>query len=140
VAQVVECAANPGVTPSRILTGHPHDQLFDSGGCPGATNLPVLAAVILLRDQPPVPPKQGVWCRQGSDLEEPFSADRPGLRCQTTALTICEKQTLSTQLLEKYAVLFLQVLDHVLLAAIYPSGEHQHQEFQLQRVHGAEPT
>ncbi len=38
------------------------------------------------------------------------------------------------------AVLFLQVLDHVLLAAIYPSGEDQHQEFQLQRVHEAEPT
>ena len=50
VPQVVGCAANPSVTPGRILAGHPHGQLFDRRGCPGATHLPVLAAIIFLRD------------------------------------------------------------------------------------------
>jgi hypothetical protein len=40
------------------------------------------------------------------------------------------------QLLAEYPILFLQVLDDVLLIAIHPSGEDQHQKLKLQSVHG----
>jgi hypothetical protein len=40
------------------------------------------------------------------------------------------------QLLAEHSVLLLQVLDDVLLIAIHPSGEDQHQKLKLQSVHG----
>ena len=50
-------------------------------------------------------------------------------------MCISEPQALSTQLFPEYPVLLLQVLDDVLLTAIHPSGEDQHEKLKLQRVH-----
>jgi hypothetical protein len=109
--------------------------------------------IVLLRDPPPIPPKQGVRRQQGADLEKPFPTakslrdaalagsarrDRLGLRCETAALTIGKQQALSTQLLAEYPVLLLQVLDDILLTAIHPSREDQHQKLELQSVHELE--
>ncbi len=60
VPQVVECSSNSRATPGRILTRHLQDQLLDLDGCPGAPNRAALAPIVLPRDQPPIPPKQGV--------------------------------------------------------------------------------
>jgi hypothetical protein len=52
------------------------------------------------------------------------------------SLSIGEQQALFAQLLAEHPVLLLQVLDDVLLIAIHPSGEDQHQKLKLQSVHG----
>jgi len=44
-------------------------------------------------------------------------------RCETAALFILQPQAVALQLLSENAVLLYEVLDDVLLVAIYPSGE-----------------
>ena len=136
--KVVKRSSDSGIAPAGVVTGHPDDQLFDLGRGLGATSLAGSAAIVLLGNQPPIPSKQGVWCHQGADLEEPSSADCLGFGCEATALTIREPQALSAQLLAEHPVLLLQVLDDVLLTAIHPSGEGPHQKLKLQSVHTAQ--
>ncbi len=140
VPQVVECSSNSSVSPGRIFAGHPQDQLPDWGSSLGTTDTAALAAIILLRDKPPVPSKQGVWRHQGADLEEPISADYFGLRGETAALAICEKQALPTQLLAEHPILLLQILDDALLTAIHPPGEDHQQEMKLKTAHQIQHT
>ena len=136
VTQVVERSSNSSVAPARVVAGHLQDQIFDLDRCLGATGSAGLAAIVLLGDQPPVPSKQRVGCHQGANVEEPFAADCVGLGCEATALPISESPALSGQLLAEPPVLLLQLLDDVLLTAIHPSGEEQHQKLKLQSVHG----
>ena len=126
VTQIVEGASNSSVAPTRVVASHLDNQLLDLGRRLGATNLAGLAAIVLLRDQSPVPAKQCVRCHQGADLEETIAADCLGLGCEATALTISEQQVLSAQLFAEHPVLLLQVHYDVLLTAIYPSGEDQY--------------
>jgi hypothetical protein len=62
------------------------------------------------------------------------------LGSKTAALAIGEQQALSAQLLAEYLIFLFQVLDDILLTAIYPSSEERYQELQLQSVHAADPT
>jgi hypothetical protein len=94
-----------------------------------------LAAIVLPGDQLSVPSKQRVWRHQGVEPEKPFSTYRIGLDCESTALRIRESQSLPAELLSEHPILRLQVLDHILLAAVHPSGEEQHQELQLRSVY-----
>jgi hypothetical protein len=82
-----------------------------------------------------MPSKQSVWSDQGIEREEPSSTDRFGLDREPTTLRIRESQSLPAELFAQGSILLLQVFNHVLLVAIYPSGEEQHQELQLQSVH-----
>jgi hypothetical protein len=51
-----------------------------------------------------MPSKQGVWCHQGFEFEKPFSTDRFGLDCESTALLIGESQSPSAQLLTQRSI------------------------------------
>ena len=124
VTQIVEGASNSSVAPTRVVASHLDNQLLDLGRRLGATKLAGLAAIVLLRDQSPVPAKQCVRCHQGADLEETIVADCLG--CEATALTISEQQALSAQLFAEHPVFLLQVRYDVLLTTIHPSGEYQY--------------
>jgi hypothetical protein len=82
-----------------------------------------------------VPSKQSVWRHQGDEPEKPFPTDRFGLDRESTTLRIRESQSLPAELFAEGSILLLQVFNHVLLVAIYPSGEEQHQKLQLRSVH-----
>ena len=56
------------------------------------------------------------------------------------ALSIAEEQAPIAELLSEHPILRLQVLDDILLAAIYPSGEDHYQKRKLQIVHPREGT
>ena len=79
VAQVVESPSNSGVAPTRILTGHPENQLPDFNCGFRTTGSSAFAAVVLSRDQLPIPSEQSVRSHQGLYLNEPSSADLLGL-------------------------------------------------------------
>ncbi len=88
------------------MASHLQDQLLDLSGCPGSPNRAALAAIVLPRDQPPIPPQQGVGRHECADLKESLSAakslrdaalagsarrDHLGLRREAAALTIGEQ-------------------------------------------------
>ena len=133
--EAVRLATDPRVTPARVLAGHLQDQFFDLDWGPRTTELAALAAVVLPRDQPPVPSKQSVRRHEGADLEEPFSTDCLCLGSESTALRIGESQSLSAQLLVQRSILLLEIFDHILLVQVHPAGEDQYQKLNLQRVH-----
>jgi hypothetical protein len=49
------------------------------------------------------------------------------LRCEPTALVVRQPEAAALHLLSENAVLLYEVLDSVLLVAIYPSGERHEQ-------------
>jgi len=142
--EIVECSANSGVAPARVVSSHQEDQLLDVGFGPRATWPSVIAPVVLLRDQVSVPTKQGIWCHPGPDLEEPFTADRFCLDGESEALPIGEPRSLAAQLLAQRSVtlklrfLLLEIFDYVPLMPIDPASEDQHQKLPRQSVHRAE--
>ena len=69
-SQVVECSLDPGVAPPRIVASQLDDQVFDFRGLPRAPRSVLLAAVVLLRDELPVPSKQRIRCDESFDLEK----------------------------------------------------------------------
>jgi len=50
------------------------------------------------------------------------------VRCETAPLVVRQPQMVALQLLSENAVLRYEVLDDVLLVAIYPSGQGHEQE------------
>jgi hypothetical protein len=54
--------------------------------------------------------------------------ERPALGREPAALDVREAQTPATELLAQDAVLFLDVLEDLELAAVHPAGKHQQQE------------
>jgi hypothetical protein len=132
---VIERTSNSGVAPARVLTSHPEDQIADFSRGSRTAGPSAIAAVVLSRDQLPMPSKESIGSHQGLDLGEPFSADLPGLRGETPALVVSESQSLSIYLLPQGSILLLEIVDHVLLMAAYPASEDQHQKLQRQSVH-----
>jgi len=135
VADVAERATDAGVAPAWVLLSHPEDELPNLGGRLGATGPASLTPVVLPGDEPPVPAKQCVGRHQRADLEETFAADLLGPARETPALSIGQEQAPFAELLSEHPILRLQVLDHVLLAAVHPPGEEHHQTLKLQSAH-----
>jgi hypothetical protein len=107
MAQVVERFSDSRVTPARVLSDYPDDQLLDFSRGPRATWPAFLAAIVLPGDQLSMPSKQRVWRHQGVELQEPLSADRLGLDRESTTLLIGEPQSLPAQLLTQRSIFFL---------------------------------
>ena len=128
VAQVLQRALDAGVAPGWILFGHANNEVTDLLRFAWSTGTTLRAPIILLRDKFPVPPKQSVWCDEGREFLEHVTADLLRLRCQSAPLSVGEEKTLVADLLPEDAVLFLEVLDHVLLLAIHPACERNHEE------------
>ena len=90
------------------------------------------------RDQLSVQPEQSIRGYEGLYFEESFSADLLGLHRESSALLMGKPKLLSVQLLPQSSVLLLEEFDRVLLMAIYPASEDQHQKLQRQSVHQLE--
>ena len=138
VPQVVERPSNSSVAPTRILTGHHQNQILDVDRVLRSPGPPVLAPIILSRDQLPIPPEQSVRGHQGLYLEEPSSANPLGLYGKSPALLISKPELLSGQLRAQDSVSLLEILDHILQVSIDPTSEDQHQKLPRQSVHQAD--
>ena len=75
VAEVGQGTADPRVAPSRILDGHPHNQLGTHLRRQRPTATATGTAVVLLGNQSPIPTQNGVRCDDASYLRQDPSAE-----------------------------------------------------------------
>jgi hypothetical protein len=73
-------------------------------------------------------------------LVQDAAAERSALRRKPAALGVGEPQATVAELLAQDAVLLLEVLDDLALAAVHPAGEHQQQELKRRGRHTGHPT
>jgi hypothetical protein len=109
MADVLERALDPRVTPRRVLRRHSHDQLTDIDGhtAPsGACRVRPFA-----RNQLAVPPEQRVGRRDRRNVPQGCAADAVRSRGQPAALIIRETEPTAAQLTPEQAVLFDEVRD-----------------------------
>ena len=126
MAKIIECAADPRVTPAGVIAGHVQNKLFNFGGGFAAAGFTRGAAIVLFGYPLSVPSKQGVRRDDSSDLEEPLRADGLSPVCQTSTLTVSKQYALPADLLAKHSILGMQVIDDILLVPVHPTREHQH--------------
>ena len=73
VPDMAQRTDDSGVSPAIVFSSHCHDQRFDVLVGPGASDRAILAAVVLVCDQPLVPALKGIWRNERSDLLEQFA-------------------------------------------------------------------
>ena len=103
--EVIKRASDPRVASARIVSRHLHNQLLYCVHYFRATRPTDGAAVVLLRDQRPVPSQQGIWRHQGVDLEEPAPTNQFSLCREASSLGVGEQQALVAELLVEHSVL-----------------------------------
>lgn len=82
-----------------------------------------------------MPAKQRIRRDQRPDLDELYAAQLLGALSNATSLYIGEAKALSTQLLAKRSVLFLQLVDHVLLGLIHLASQNQRESLKRETAH-----
>jgi hypothetical protein len=112
VSQVGKRSENPSIAPIAILLRHPNHQGFDLTVSARPSRPATVAAVILLRNQFPVPGQQGFWRHEGSDLGQESPSQSFRLGSQAATLFVIQPKPLITKLLAENAILFAEVFDH----------------------------
>jgi hypothetical protein len=122
-AHVFECTAKARVAPRRILARYFQQvlQLVTSGGWPAGTSAGT-SPVVLRSDLLPVPPKDGLRCRERRHIGQQPAAERLSLLGQQPSLGIDEAKPLRPQPRTQHAVLGAQVRDSFALPATDPAG------------------
>ena len=130
VAEVGQGAADPRVAPSRILDGHPHDQLGNRLRCQRPTTTTVGAAVVLLGDQLPIPAQDRVRRDDARDLSEDSPAELLPTYGEPTPLCVGQAERTTAQLLPEDAILLTEIFDQIFLVTIQPAGDRKDKEVQ----------
>jgi hypothetical protein len=76
----------------------------------------------LLCNKLPVPAKDGVRGDERSDFVEGAVADGFTPNRESASLVVGQSKSFATELLLENAILFSEIVDHVILLARYPSG------------------
>ena len=82
----------------------------------------MVTAVVLLRNQFPMPGQQGLWRHEGSDLGQESPSQSFRLGSQAATWFIIQPKSLTPKLLAENAILFAEVFDRVLLLLVHPPG------------------
>jgi hypothetical protein len=82
----------------------------------------MVTAVVLLRNQFPMPGQQGLRRHEGSDLGQKSPSQSPSLGSQAATLVVIQPKPLTAELLAENAILFAEVFDRVLLLLVHPPG------------------
>ena len=135
VSKIVHGVTDAGVAPGRALPCHSHNQFADLVGLRRSSRSTEPAAVVLPGDQVSAPPENRVRCHNAADLEKRLPSELAASRSEASALAVGESDPLLTDLFSEYLVLSLQVIDHLLLLAVDPSGGHDHEQVPRRDVH-----
>ena len=123
--QIGQCASNSSVPPRGILKCHAKNEINDRFHDARSAWAAPVAVVPLGRHQFPVPSQQRVRRDQGFKLIQHLASECLRFSGESTAFGIGETKAPPTHALLKHAVLFLEILNHVQLMAVYPPCEHQ---------------
>ncbi|MBW2498776.1 MAG: hypothetical protein JRF61_15980 [Deltaproteobacteria bacterium] len=135
VAEVHERALHSRVSPTRIIEGHPYDEMLDLAFDSGPPGAPLRAPVVFLRHQLAIPAKKRVGRDECGDLSELASAQAFHAARKPAGLGVRELKALSAEPLSKNTVLLLQILDHFLLVSVQSSGQQDESELQRHGCH-----
>ncbi len=129
MAEVPQCASDPGVAPARAFTSHANDEHLDLSHDPRAPSPTLATPVVLLCHELPEPAKECVWTNDGVELFQSCPAQRLGLDRQQTSLLVREPDPPSSrlELLLEDAILSIQVVDEELLLSIDDARDREHQ-------------
>jgi hypothetical protein len=88
-----------------------------------------------------MPGEQGIRAHNGRKLLERASTQALSFGGQPDALVVRESETTRTELLPEYTILGLEIINHLALLLVDPSGESDDQKAQWvrNRNHSAEP-
>ena len=112
VPQIGERTLDSAIAPRPILFCHLHDQVLDfAWRLRSSRRAPLLAAVVLLCDQPPMPGQQSFRRDDRAQLDQHLPAQTLGLCSQPTTLIVGEVHPLPAQLLAKNTIFFSKVVD-----------------------------
>ena len=75
VAETLQPAADPCVTPGRILRRHAYHERRDVRLGARATGASRLRAIVLVGDEPPIPTEDGVGCHDSGDVRKAAPAE-----------------------------------------------------------------
>ena len=132
MAEVVQRAAEACIPPARILSGHANDEFGDFRLRAWSSRPPLTGAVVLGCDQIALPPQQRIRRHDGIERTKTRPADGLGLLGETATLRVCPPDPLLAELFAKRSILGLKILDHCLLVAIDPTGNHGYKELQVE--------
>ncbi len=95
---------------------------------------------MLESDELTVPAEDGVWPKEGGDLEEPLAADSLALDCKASPLIVGQSRAFAIVKLEQNSVLLDQELNDVSLLSIEPArGRSDEQvEWRKDSVHAGD--
>ena len=130
MAQIPQGASDSPVPPGVIFFRHPDDESLYLLRTPRATWSALLAAIVLLGDQPSVPTQKRIGCDDAGKLPQGRAADDLGLLSEPPSLGVCEAQPFVAHLFTEYAVFLFEVIDCILLCAIDPTCPHEQQKLQ----------
>src|SRR6185312_4180379 len=133
VPNVLERALDPRVAPSRILRRHPDHQLRDLRVRAGSTGTALLAPVVLLRHELPIPLQDRVRGAQRRELRQAAPAELLAKLPETPAPGDRQPNRPGAQSLPERLVLLQQVVDRRLLPAPDPDPYPRREELEWQR-------
>ena len=118
VAEVGQRTSDPGVAPSGILDGHPHDQLDDRLRGHRSTRSSTGAAVVLLRDESSIPAQDRVRGDDTSRMDQDPSPELLPPDGETASLSVGQAERTAAQLFAQDSILLTEIVDQILLAAV----------------------
>ena len=134
VTQIGKGPLDPPIAPIPVLCCQSDDQLFNLALSSRPSWATILAPVVLLGDQLPVPGQESFRSDDGGDFPQDATAKHFGLGRQATALVVVQTETLVAELLSQHSVLFTEIIDGVALLLTQPSGDRNQQ--QSKRIEG----
>ena len=143
VADGLQSATDPRVPPRRIFGRHAHDERGDVRLRARTTRALRLRTVVLLGDEPAIPPQDRVRSHDSGNRRESAPAKHFAFHGETAALVVGEAPSAGWLRRPKNSVLLEQVLDDRLLLAIDPTGKQQTEERERRRQRvdgGSVPT
>ena len=139
VAQVAQRPLNPGVSPTRIVLGHAHNQSGDLLHDPWPPRPAPVHEIPFLGDQSSVPAQQSIRRNDRLQFQQGLASHCLGFPREQRSLGVGEPDTLSAQPVFEQPVLGLKEFDDDQLMAMNPTSR-DHQQKREQRWHGTHAT
>jgi hypothetical protein len=125
--RVSQRPVNPSVTPRAIFPGQFQNQLLNSPFGSWPSSFADANGIVFLYHKAPMPSQQSIGRHQAAEPLKCFAPKRFALGGQTSALFIIKARLLPHQFFE-HPDFFLQVFNDVLLIAIHPASDADHQK------------
>jgi len=122
--QIGHCASNSRISPRGLFKRHAKHEINDRFQDTRPAWAAPVTIVPLGGHEFPVPSQQRVRRDQRVKLGQHLAPECLSFSRESAAFGISKTQAPPTHALLKHAVLFLEILDHVQLIAVDPTGEH----------------